>query len=178
MADAPPILIERPEPGVAVLRLNRPEALNAFTPAMMQAYHEALNAIDQDAEVRVVVLAGEGRGFCSGLDLKSVALEPGGAHHGPIASMALQELFGASTPRMRRLRQPIVAAVRGPAVGVGFALALAADVRVVGRSAKFLVGAVKIGLSAGETGISYHLPRLIGAGRAFEVMLTGRPIAA
>ncbi|MCK9544099.1 MAG: enoyl-CoA hydratase/isomerase family protein [Novosphingobium sp.] len=112
---------------------------------MMQAYHDALDAIDTDPEVRVVVLAANGRGFCSGLDLKSVSLEPGGAQHGAIALVALQEMFGASTLHMRRIRQPIVAAVNGAAVGVGFALALAADIRVASRSAKFLVGAVKIG---------------------------------
>lgn len=178
MTEPAPILIEKPEPGIAVLRFNRPDAMNAFTPAMMRAFHEALDTIDRDAETRAVVIAANGRGFCSGLDLKSVSLQPGGEHHGPIALVALQELFGSAPLHMRRIRQPIIAAVNGAAVGVGFALALAADIRVASRSAKFLIGAVKIGLSAGETGISYHLPRLIGAGRAFEVMLTGRTIAA
>src|SRR6266403_1984274 len=167
MTESSPILIERPEPGIAIIRLNRPDAMNAFTPAMMDAYHDALDTIDKDPETRVVVLAANGRGFCSGLDLKSVSLQPGGEHHGAIALVALQELYGTSAPHMRRIRQPIVAAVNGVAVGVGFALALAADIRVASRSARFLVGAVKIGLSAGETGISYHLPRLIGANRAF-----------
>lgn len=178
MTEASPVLIEHPEPGVAIIRLNRPNAMNAFTPSMMSAYHDALDTVDKDPETRVVVLAASGRGFCSGLDLKSVSLRPGGEHHGAIALVALQELFGTSTLHMRRIRQPIIAAVNGAAVGVGFALALAADVRVASRAARFLVGAVKIGLSAGETGISYHLPRLIGAGRAFEIMLTGRPVTA
>jgi enoyl-CoA hydratase len=178
VTESSPILIEHPEPGIAIVRLNRPAAMNAFTPAMMGAYHDALDTIDKDVETRVVVLAANGRGFCAGLDLKSVSQQPGGEHHGAIALVALQELYGTSTPHMRRIRQPIVAAVNGVAVGVGFALALAADIRVASRSAKFLVGAVKIGLSAGETGISYHLPRLIGASRAFELMLTGRPVLA
>jgi enoyl-CoA hydratase len=178
MTESSPILIERPEPGITIIRLNRPEALNAVTPAMISAFHDALDAVDKDAETRVVVLAANGRGFCAGLDLRSVSLQPGGEHHGSIALVALQELYGASAPHMRRIRQPIVAAVNGVTVGVGFALTLAADIRVASRSAKFMVGAVKIGLSAGETGISYHLPRLIGASRAFEIMLTGRPVTA
>ncbi len=161
MTESSPILIERPEPGIAIIRLNRPDAMNAFTPAMMDAYHDALDTIDKDPETRVVVLAANGRGFCSGLDLKSVSLQPGGEHHGAIALVALQELYGTSAPHMRRIRQPIVAAVNGVAVGVGFALALAADIRVASRSARFLVGAVKIGPS-----------------RAFELMLTGRPVTA
>jgi enoyl-CoA hydratase len=178
MTDAWPILIERPEPGITIIRLNRPHAMNAVTPAMIKAFHNALDAVDQDTETRVVVLAANGRGFCAGLDLKSVSLQPGGEHHGAMALVALQELYATSAPHMRRIRQPIVAAINGVTVGIGFALTLAADIRVASRSARFSVGAVKIGLSAGETGISYHLPRLIGASRAFELMLTGRPVTA
>ena len=80
--------------------------------------------------------------------------------------------------RLRSLDKVVIAAVNGVAVGVGFALTLGADIRIASRSASFHVGAVRIGLTAGECGISYHLPRLIGASRAFEVMLTGRPVQA
>src|SRR3546814_30004 len=89
-----------------------------------------------------------------------------------------QELFGGTIRSLRRLPQPVIAAVQGAAVGAGFGIALAADIRIAAPSTNFLVGAVKIGLSAGECGISYHLPRLIGAGRAFEIMLSGRAVAA
>src|SRR5262249_15912863 len=88
------------------------------------------------------------------------------------------ECFAGLILKLRRLPQPVIAAVQGAAVGAGFGLALAADLRLAADSASFHVGAVKIGLSAGECGISYHLPRLGGAGRAFEMMLTGRAIAA
>jgi len=175
---APLIEIDRTEPEIAVLTLNRPESLNALTAELMVELRAALTAIDADPTCRVVVLTGAGRGFCAGLDLKAVT-EGGRTPWGdPVQAMAFQELFAGTTPLMRRIRQPIVAAVNGAAVGAGFALALAADVRVAGASSRFLIGAVKIALTAGETGISYHLPRLVGAGRAFEIMLTGRTVAA
>src|SRR5258708_36598343 len=113
MTESSPILIERPEPGIAIIRLNRPDAMNAFTPAMMDAYHDALDTIDKDPETRVVVLAANGRGFCSGLDLKSVSLQPGGAHHGATPLVALQELYGTSAPHRRPLRQPLGPAGHG-----------------------------------------------------------------
>jgi enoyl-CoA hydratase len=92
--------------------------------------------------------------------------------------MTLQNRYAELIGQVRALRQPVIAAIQGAVVGFGFGLALAADVRVTSVSAKFLIGAVKVGLSAGECGISYHLPRLVGAGRAFEIMLTGRSVAA
>lgn len=172
------VRLQQAGPGVALLTLARPARLNAFTPDMMQALYEAVDALEGDSTVRAVVLRGEGRGFCAGLDLK--ALPP--ALTGPTPSVpawvALQELFSGMTRRLRALDKTVIAAVQGSAVGAGFALALAADIRVAGRSAQFHVGAVKIGLTAGECGISYHLPRLVGASRAFEVMLTGRPVGA
>jgi enoyl-CoA hydratase len=125
-----------------------------------------------------VILTGAGRGFCAGLDLKANAAAHGHERHDAAAAMRLQELYAGTIPLLRRLRQPVIAAVNGVAVGAGLGLALAADIRIAARSARFLVGAVKMGLSAGECGISYHLPRLIGAGRAFELMLTGRAVDA
>jgi enoyl-CoA hydratase len=170
------IKIEQPAPGITVVELNRPDQMNACTVEMIMALRAALTAVDADPECRVVVLASAGGNFCAGLDLKEItgAQVPNTA----IQAMALQEAFAGTPGLMRRIRQPIVAAVQGAAVGAGFALALAADVRLASASAKFLIGAVRIGLTAGETGISYHLPRIIGAGRAFEIMLTGRPVLA
>jgi enoyl-CoA hydratase len=89
-----------------------------------------------------------------------------------------QELFAGMVRRLRALDKVVIAAVNGAAVGAGFALTLGADIRVAARSASFHIGAVRIGLTAGECGISYHLPRLVGASRAFELMLTGRPLPA
>src|SRR5258707_12119241 len=126
--------------------------MNAFTPAMMDAYHDALDTIDKDPETRVVVLAANGRGFCSGLDLKSVSLQPGGEHHGAIALVALQELYGTSAPHMRRIRQPIVAAVDGVGVGVGFPPAPPPAYRWGDRSSRVPGGGRKGGPCRGWSG--------------------------
>lgn len=163
--------------GVSLLRLQRAEARNALTLAMVRELRAALDDLARDRDCRVLVLAGEGKAFCAGLDLKVAVFGEEAAQHAGEA-MALQELFAGTIAQLRRLPQPVVAAVQGAAVGAGLGIALAADVRIAARSANFLVGAVKIGLSAGECGISYHLPRLVGAGRAFEIMLTGRAVHA
>lgn len=168
--------IERSQAGIVTVWLDRPESLNALTVGMMRELRATLASLGQDGDCRVIVLAGRGRSFCAGLDLKAVAAADTGP--GAIGRMALQEIFAAAIPQIRRLPQPVVAAVQGAAAGAGFALSLASDIRIAAPSAKFLIGAVRIGLTAGECGISYHLPRVIGAGRAFEIMLTGRPVGA
>lgn len=171
------LLLDRQSDGVTIITLNRPEARNAFTTDMARRLTALLDEVEADSGCRVVVLRAAGAGFCAGLDLKA-SLSGADAPQGAIDWMALQEVFSGLMQRVRAMRQPVVAAVQGAAVGAGFGLALACDVRIAADDAKFLVGAVKVGLSAGECGISYHLPRLIGAGRAFEIMLTGRPIPA
>lgn len=168
------IEVERVDSAIAVVTLNRPEALNALTTPMVQQLRDTFTSLDANATCRAIVLAGSGRAFCAGLDLKGEM--PG--EPAAMAGMALQELFAGTPLAMRRIRQPIIAAVNGVAVGAGMALSLASDIRVASTTARFLIGAVKIGLTAGECGISYHLPRIIGAGRAFEIMLTGREVLA
>jgi enoyl-CoA hydratase len=170
------LTLERQDGGIAIIRLARPEARNALTLDMARRLLKLLEGVAADASCRVVVLTGEGTAFCAGLDLKA-SLPAGAPPPGAIEWMDLQEVFGGLIRQLRAMRQPVVAAVPGAAVGAGFGLALASDIRICATSAKFLVGAVKIGLSAAECGISYHLPRLIGAGRAFEIMLTGRPVS-
>ncbi len=172
------LLLEREAGGIALLRLNRPGRMNAQTQDSMGQLQAAIDALAEDPEVRVVILTGAGRGFCAGLDISGGEIDPNNRPADVTAYYALQERFAGTMLRLRALDKPVIAAVNGVAVGAGFALALAADLRVVAEGAAFHVGAVKIGLSAGECGISYHLPRLIGAARAFEVMLTGRPLPA
>lgn len=161
--------------GVAVITLDRPDAANALTLPMVAQLRAAIADLEQQAAVRILVLGASGRAFCAGLDLKEVLMGDD-APSGPIENMALQENFAALMREVAEARFPVIAALNGAAVGAGMGLALAADVRIAVPTAKFLVGAVRIGLSAGECGISYHLPRLVGAGRAFEIMLTGRPV--
>lgn len=171
------IQIEPAGDGIQIIRLNRPDARNALTLDMIRELRAALATVEADPDCRVVILAGEGRAFCAGLDLKQVILGDD-APKGPIENMALQELFAGTMQIINRLRQPVIVAVQGAAAGAGFGIALAADIRIAAPSVNFMIGAVRIGLSAGECGISFHLPRLIGAGRAFEIMLTGRPVLA
>lgn len=170
--------LDRPEPGLALLRLARASRMNAMDVPAMRQLKSALDALAQDRSVRVVLLSGEGKAFCAGLDLRSVLNAQGRYGLDATASYELQMVFDGVMRRLRTMDAAVIAAVNGVAVGAGFGLALCADVRFASTAASFHVGAVKVGLSAGECGISYHLPRLIGAGRAFELMLTGRPVDA
>ncbi|WP_144096031.1 enoyl-CoA hydratase/isomerase family protein [Croceicoccus sediminis] len=163
--------------GIAVVTLDRPDAANALTLPMVADLRGKIADLQGDPGVRLLVLTGRGRVFCAGLDLKEVLMGDD-APVGPIENMDLQERFASLMREIAESRFPVIAAVNGAAVGAGMGIALAADIRVAATSGKFLVGAVKVALSAGECGISYHLPRLIGAGRAFEIMLTGRPVDA
>ncbi len=171
------VLIDRPADGVAVLTLNRPEKLNAMDVALVEELHEALAAVAVDRACRVVVLTGAGRGFSAGLDLGGYGEAPGAEGRGAVgAGFATQQHIAALVPRLRSLHQPVIAAVNGPAAGGGLALALASDVRIAAASARFNVAFVRIGLSGCDIGVSWLLPRLIGASRAWELMLTGRII--
>jgi len=176
------LLIDRSHDGIAIVTLNRPERLNALSQGNVRQFCAALDTLASDNAVRAVVLTGTDRGFCAGWDLTSPFTNASGTEltgpRGVADYYTGQELFAGMVRRLRSLDKVVIAAVNGVAVGAGFALTLGADIRIATRAASFHVGAVRIGLTAGECGISYHLPRLIGASRAFEVMLTGRPITA
>ncbi|MBJ7336776.1 MAG: enoyl-CoA hydratase/isomerase family protein [Mycolicibacterium sp.] len=174
--DAPEILLEWPRPGVALVTLNRPDRLNALTHRAMRSLLAALREASDHPECLVIVITGAGRAFSAGLDI-GASMARQFDHPTPIPErFDGQELF-ASLPRtIRTIRQPVIAAVNGAAAGAGMGITLAADIRVAAHSAVFHIAAVKLGLSAGECGISYHLPRLIGASKAYEYMLTARPI--
>jgi enoyl-CoA hydratase len=167
--------LSTPAPGIALVTLNRPDKLNAMTSELVESLHKTLDAIAVDAEVRVVVLTGAGRGFCAGLDLGGYGTAPGRRQPGKVeASFATQKHIASLVPHMRSIPQPIIAAVNGPAAGGGFALVLGSDVRIASAAAKFNAAFIRIGLSACDIGTSWLLPRLVGAARAQELMLTGR----
>ena len=173
------VRVDEIDEGIVRVLLDRPERLNALDHAMVAELHEALARIAVDRSCRVVVLTGAGRGFCAGLDLTGEGVAPDTGDVGRAATMlAGQQHIADLVPRLRGLRQPVIAAVNGPAAGGGFALALAADVRVAARSARFNAAFVRIGYSGCDIGVSWLLPRLVGASRAFELMLTGRLIDA
>jgi enoyl-CoA hydratase len=159
------VRLSRVDKAVAVLTLHRPERLNALSQPAVRRLCALLDAVAIDSTVRVVVLTGAGRGFCAGWDLNSPLTNGRGEPlEGPptvVDYIAGQELFAGMVRRLRALDKVVIAAVNGAAVGAGFALTLGADIRVAARSASFHVGAVRIGLTAGECGISYHLPRLV-----------------
>jgi enoyl-CoA hydratase len=174
-----PVEITRERDGVALVTLNRPGALNAMNAALVAGLHDALAQLRHDRECRVIVLTGAGRAFCAGLDLKEGASPPETAGLGrPQAGLIVQQSIATLVPAMRAMRQPIIAAVNGAASGGGLALALASDIRVAQRSARFNVAFVRVGLSGCDIGVSWLLPRLIGASRAYQLMLTGRFVGA
>lgn len=161
--------------GVVVARLARPERMNAITFEMFDEFLALQSAVDADDDARVLVLTGEGRAFCAGLDLDQARTLP----EMPAAVMLRrQECWADSVAGFRNLRTPVIAAVNGAAAGAGMALALAADIRVASSAARFNAAFVRIGLSGGDVGTSWLLPRLVGLGRASEIMLTGRFVEA
>jgi enoyl-CoA hydratase len=169
------LLVEQPRPEMVLARLNRPSRLNALTWEMFDELRELQRAVEDDSAVRVLVLTGAGRAFCSGLDLDLAATLP---------DMALtdmlheQEKWAEIICGFRFLSKPMIAAVNGAAAGAGMALALAADIRIAAQDAKFNAAFVRIGLTGGDVGTSWALPRLIGLGRASEMLLTGRFVLA
>ncbi len=161
----------------ALLELTRPERLNALSAGMVEDLHRALDALAGRRDVRTVILAGRGRGFCAGLDLSepfTAVAELDSVEGG----LWVQERIATLVPKIRELPQPFIAAVGGAAAGGGLALALACDVRYAAPGARFNVAFVKLGLSGCDIGVSYMLPRLVGPGLARELRLTGRLVGA
>ena len=157
------------------LTLNRPDQLNALNPKMVDELLDYFDRITGDNGLRVVVISGAGRAFCAGLDLGVDHTEAmGNASDGLLAQRRVSEIV----LRMRRAPQAIVSLIHGPACGGGFAIALASDIRLAGESARMNAAFIRLGLSACDIGVSYFLPRLVGASLAAELMLTGDFIGA
>lgn len=158
--------------GILEITMNRPEVLNALNRTMKLELQRAFSLARRDSGARVVLLSAEGRGFCSGEDLKS--------HEGDLERSlgeSLRSLYNPLILAMQGLQKPIVAAVQGVAAGAGMSLALAADMRLLGRSAKFISVFGRIGLVP-DSGLSYFLPRIVGMGRAMEIAMLTEPIEA
>ena len=170
---------ERAAPRVHVITMNRPDRLNAMNAELCAALHDELERVGADRSCRAVVLTGAGRGFCAGVDLGGYGEAPGNLGTDPPRDqLANQEHMSRLILRLRATPQPVIAAVNGPAAGFGAALALGSDIRFAARSAVFRVAFVNIGASNCDMGTSWLLPRLIGASRAHELMLTGRRLDA
>jgi enoyl-CoA hydratase len=175
----PLVLVDHPQPHVALVTLNRPERMNSMAFDVMIPLKQALDELTHDNEVRVVVLTGAGRGFSSGADHKSAGSVPhiGGLTR-PTFALRSMEVLDDVILAIRKMHQPVIAAVNGAAIGGGLCLALACDIRVAAAGAYFRAAGINNGLTASELGLSYLLPKAIGTSRAFEVMLTGRDIDA
>lgn len=175
--ESPSVLKGTNEGGVAVLTMNRPERLNAISSDFIADFVAALDEIAEDRTVRAVVLTGAGRAFCSGADLKQTGEMPEGRSRVGWVYDAQIDLAKLML-RLYELPQPVIAAVNGPAVGGGLAIALHCDVRIASPEARFGSVFIKVGLSSLDVGTSYLLPRIVGIGHARELMLTGRIIEA
>ena len=173
-------LFEEIESQVGLITLNRPEKLNAMNMKMVEELHDLLAILSKDDSIRILILTGQGRGFCSGADLTEAGQNKDGeALSNPESFLRLvQERYADLILALRGIPQPVIAAVNGPAAGGGMALALGADIRLASPEAYFVASFINIGLSGGEMGSSYLLPRLIGLSRAAEVLLTGRKVLA
>jgi enoyl-CoA hydratase/carnithine racemase len=170
------VIVKREGAGVAVIRLNRPDVFNAMNQDLIDGLRAAIAEVNADRSVRVVVLTGEGSGFCSGLDLDEghFAL-PGTEDMTEVPrQLALQVAIVSLVEMIHESPKPFIAAVNGASVGGGFALALACDIRIASEKAKFGSVFIKVGASNTDLGISYLLPRIVGAGRSAELLLSGR----
>jgi len=165
--------VER-EGALCWLTLDRADSLNAMNAQLVAELDHFMTSLENDRTTRVVVIRGAGRAFCAGLDLKDPPTSTGGVPDG----LRIQRSISKLVIQMRRLPQPFIACVHGPACGGGFALALASDVRLAGESARMNAAFIRIGLSACDIGVSYFLPRLVGASLASELLLTGKFIDA
>jgi enoyl-CoA hydratase len=173
------VVSEKARPNVTVIRLSRPERLNAMSFELISEFCDVCAEVAADNECWVVVLTGEGRGFCSGLDLDDPGVIPG------IDEMALSRIgmlamshFSKVVPALRALPQPVIAAVNGCAYGGGLCLSLGADIRFCSESAVFNATGIVNGLTSTELGVSYLLPRTIGLSRSNDMLLTGCKVDA
>lgn len=162
--------------GVGMIRLNRPEKMNAIGALTRKQLGEAIKQAERDDAVRVVVLTGSGRAFCSGADVTEMS-NSGGMHTPEDVGNILRNEYMPMLTRLRTMPKPVIAAMNGPAVGIGASYALACDIRIATPEAYLMEAFVNIGL-APDGGVSWLLPRLIGTGVAYEMFFTGKALPA
>jgi len=174
MSEPESVILVETDGYVRTIRLNRPDVLNACNNALLTELGKAVREAEKDGAVRVLILTGSGRAFCSGQDLADVAdrykspepIELG--HH-------LRERYNPIILKLRTMEKPVIASVNGVAAGAGMSLALAADLRIAAESASFIQAFIKVGLVP-DSGSTFMLPRLVGPARAMELTMTGRKV--
>ena len=188
------IKFELREDGIGILTLNRPDKLNALNFQMIEDLHTIFDHLMVNLDCRVLILRGTGRAFCAGLDLKESTVlqskkkpeelkEKFFFMRAPDKDLIKAKIYAQGRAshlivKMRKISQPIIAIIQGPATGAGFTLILAADIRIAGENARLANSFINIGFSGSDLASSYHLPRLIGMSRAAEILYTGRFIDA
>lgn len=175
----PLVTVEVLNEALRIVRLNRPDRLNALSIQLAVELDAVLSSIGEDNLARVVILTGEGRSFCAGLDLKDYGIIPN-IDHLSMHRIARRSMgvYSQITRRLRSIPQPVIAAVNGPAYGGGLCLAMATDIRIAGESAVFNATGIVNGLTSAEMGLGWILPRLIGAANSNDLLLTGRVVDA
>ncbi len=172
----PTILLETKE-AIATITLNRPEKLNAFTESMMEEFFQALDRVEKKKDIRVMVITGAGRGFCSGADIQELFLKNIEATKQGKEIYDLLDWIQKTCLKLRQMPKVTIASINGPAVGLGFTLALACDLRLASEEAIFSMPFVRFGLIP-EFGSTYFLPRLVSLTKACELAFTGKTITA
>jgi enoyl-CoA hydratase len=174
------MLFEEREAGLGVLTLNRPDKLNAIDGVMLEEFRELFDELKRSESIRVIIITGSGRGFCAGADLSAAAAHKNTEYFSDPERFLkiVQEEYASVIQNLRSIPQPVISAVNGPAAGGGFCLALASDVRYASPEAYFVASFINIGLSGGELGTTYFLPRFVGLSRAAEIIYTGRKVDA
>lgn len=162
--------------GVGLIQLSRPEKMNAIGALTRKQLGEAIKQVERDDAVRVVVLTGSGRAFCSGADVTEMA-QDGGMRTSEDVGNVLRNEYMPMLTRLRTMPKPVIAAMNGPAIGIGASYALACDIRIATPEAYLLEAFINIGL-APDGGVSWLLPRLAGTGIAYEMFFTGKPLQA
>ncbi len=176
------MVFEETEPGIGLLTLNRPERLNAMNIEMVDEFYELFRRLDEQPDIRVLIITGAGRGFCSGADLRSERFTSEeyieAVRSAPVHLELIQKRYCGIMKGLRHISQPVIAAVNGPAAGGGMTMVLASDIIFASPEASFTPSFINIGLSGGELGTTYFLPRMVGIARASEILMTGRTVGA
>jgi 2-(1,2-epoxy-1,2-dihydrophenyl)acetyl-CoA isomerase len=176
MSDNNNLLLLEKKNGVGIITLNRPDKLNAFNDELTFAIQDALKEFEKDSQVRAIVITGAGRGFCSGQDLQARAIDDVVGAKVSLGD-SIRRRYNPIITKIRRMEKPIIAAVNGVAAGAGSSLAFACDMRIAADTASFIQSFSKIGLVP-DSGSTFFLPRLIGATKAFELMITADKVDA
>jgi enoyl-CoA hydratase len=175
------LIFKEIQPAIGLITLNRPARLNALSLDLLDDLHHLYDELEASPAVRVVILTGAGRGFCSGADLKDERskTESGRLYQNAASHLfKVQKKFSSIITRLRAIPQPVISAVNGPAAGGGMCLALASDMVFASPKAAFTPSFINIGLSGGELGSSFFLQKAVGSIRAAEILLTGRTVDA